>query len=850
MIKIKRLTRPLGLLLCALMLTVSAPLTALAAPEPPTDAAAPTTKATFDDLAGKRAAVMTGTPQADFVQANIKDVQLSFYNSMTDMAMAVDQGREDFFVNSTVAFRILSENYPDLGYVDQVLIHFDMGAIFPMSDKGEALKAEFDAFVNQIKADGTLDELSNYWLYPKQWQPVDLPASGDKGTLRMALSSAMKPYAFVLDGGYAGLDVAVVAAFCRENGYALEITDLDFAGVISGIAAEKFDLAAGQISYTADRAKSVLFSEYYAAQEMVPVVRADAFPEGAVVTGKAISEGEGDNAILNGTAGGSGNPISENGTSLLYNNLDELSKCGHFANITGTSFDIYIKEINPNARISYYDGIIDAVMAVAKGKAEACLADEPIGQYAVACYDNLAIVPEKVRAESHYFVTQKSPAGEARAADFNAWLAERKADGTLDEMKAFWCSTADPTGRIDYSALTGENGTLKVSVILESRPGTYIFNNEIYGYTAELPYRYALDRGYDLEFTLINPGALASAVASGKADFVSGFLSKTEERAETMLFTDSIYEGGIVCLTRKVDAAATSGSGLLNSIRRTLIDEDRWKMVLSGVGVTLVITIFGFALANILGALFCAMMLSKNRALRVIADAYSRIMQGTPMVVILMILYYIVFGKYQISGIIVSILGFGIASGAYMAQTFAGGIMGIDHGQTEAALALGFTKRQAFLDIVLPQAVRIMLPGYFSQLISLMKGTAVVGYVAVADLTKVGDIIRSSTFEPFVPLILVALIYFSIACILLSILKAIQKRLAPKRMTEKAAENAEPSQPVTIRAAVDGESEAQPKTQPATERAAGDSENAAEPQNHFHKDITDNENTGKGGERS
>lgn len=178
--------------------------------------------------------------------------------------------------------------------------------------------------------------------------------------------------------------------------------------------------------------------------------------------------------------------------------------------------------------------------------------------------------------------------------------------------------------------------------------------------------------------------------------------------------------------------------------------------------------------------------MSGSKVLKKLAEIYSKLMQGLPIVVILMILYYIIFGKTDISNILVAILGFGLVFGAYMAQLFEGGIGGIDKGQWEAALTTGLTKRQTFCGIILPQAIRTMLPGYFSNLISLMKGTAVVGYIAVNDLTKVGDIIRSNTYEAIVPLVTIAVIYFAIACILLSLMKLIQKKLMPRHMRKKA----------------------------------------------------------------
>ena len=142
---------------------------------------------------------------------------------------------------------------------------------------------------------------------------------------------------------------------------------------------------------------------------------------------------------------------------------------------------------------------------------------------------------------------------------------------------------------------------------------------------------------------------------------------------------------------------------------------------------------------------------------------------------------YVIFGSSEISGVVVSMIAFGLTSGANLAQIFVGAINGVERQQTEAALALGFTKPRAFMGIVFPQAARIALSGYFTELIGLLKGTSIVGYIAVSDLTKAGDIIRSSTFDAMFPLLAVTMIYFLVAFIILSILKRCKKCLAPKR---------------------------------------------------------------------
>ena len=309
--------------------------------------------------------------------------------------------------------------------------------------------------------------------------------------------------------------------------------------------------------------------------------------------------------------------------------------------------------------------------------------------------------------------------------------------------------------------------------------------------------------GYGFHVENVDFSGVLSGIAADKYDIAAGQIAWTQERAQSVVYSDFLYTMVIVPIIN-TDSIRTedtimahdadgdtlqstastgqqaSGNALLTSIRRTLLEQDRWKSVVNGLGVTLLITAAGFALANVLGALFCAMAMSRTRLFRAAAGVYSALMQGLPVVVILMLLYYVVFGHSRTSNTAVAILGFGLIFGAYMAQLFESGIGSVDKGQWEAALASGLTRRQTFRGIVLPQAVRAMLPGYFSNLISLMKGTAVVGYIAVTDLTKAGDIIRSSTFEAVVPLMSVAIIYLAMAGLLLLIMRLLRGRLERK----------------------------------------------------------------------
>lgn len=202
---------------------------------------------------------------------------------------------------------------------------------------------------------------------------------------------------------------------------------------------------------------------------------------------------------------------------------------------------------------------------------------------------------------------------------------------------------------------------------------------------------------------------------------------------------------------------------------------------MSGIGVTVLITLVSALLGTILG--FAVYMLYRRgfAMANAVIDTVINVLGKTPVVVILMILYYIIFGKSDLDGMWVSSIGFTLLFASAVVGHLKVGVNAVDYGQTEAALALGYTENRAFTRIVLPQAARHFLPGYSNSIVSLIKDTAIVGYIAVQDLTKVSDIVRSRTYEPFFPLIATAVIYFGVAWLFAWAVKRISISVDPKR---------------------------------------------------------------------
>jgi polar amino acid transport system substrate-binding protein len=219
------------------------------------------------------------------------------------------------------------------------------------------------------------------------------------------------------------------------------------------------------------------------------------------------------------------------------------------------------------------------------------------------------------------------------------------------------------------------------------------------------------------------------------------------------------------------DNASFSNIGFVDKIYQNFVQNDRWAYVLSGLKNTLIIALCAVILGVFIGFLVGIVRVAHDKTgvlpiLNAICKLYLTIIRGTPAMIQLLIIYYVVFQSVNISKILVAVIAFAINSGAYVAEIIRGGIMSIDEGQTEAGRSLGLNYRQTMIYIILPQAVKNVLPSLANEFITLIKETSICGYIGLMDLTRGGDIIRSQTYEPFLPLIAVALIYLVIVEIL------------------------------------------------------------------------------------
>lgn len=221
----------------------------------------------------------------------------------------------------------------------------------------------------------------------------------------------------------------------------------------------------------------------------------------------------------------------------------------------------------------------------------------------------------------------------------------------------------------------------------------------------------------------------------------------------------------------------------LNRLNSTFVVDGRWQWFVSGLGYTLLISLFSVLLGLVIGILMALMRLSKSKILRAVSGIYIDIIRGTPTMVQLLIIYFVIFANVHIDKWVVGFIAFGINSGAYIAEIVRGGILSVNIGQTEAGRSLGMTHKQTMASIVMPQAMKNILPALGNEFVVLIKETAVIGMIANIDLVGAARKVQSLTYDYLIPLLSIAVIYYVVIKIISTLLSKVEKgmRKADKR---------------------------------------------------------------------
>jgi len=703
----------------------------------------------IQDLAEDRIGVVTGGLQAIMLPAMLPNAQFIEFNTVSDAAMALTLGKIDAFSTEESVLRAMQREGQAFVRIDEPFMVSEYGMLFG-NDRDPALRTEFNTFLAQIREEGTLAALQEKWFGDQE--PTEIlqtnALTGENGPLLFATSSGQKPFSFIKNGSFTGFDVELMILFARQYGYRLEIVDTTFGSILAGIEQGKYDMAGSGVTITQERQQTMQFSDPYYQEDVVMVVKG--------VVGRSLDD------FQNATLGV----------------------------IDGSLYDGFSRALFPDAQIASYPSFNDLFQCVKQGKIDGFLLDIPNFSAVKRTDKNLSYITVPGYSVEIGIAFGKNEKGERLQAQMNEFLAHIRKDSTYDALWAKWCGDTEPAQPPSVPDFSGSTEELKIVLDLSRKPFVYLLNNEYAGFEVELMYLFCEAYGYRPVFESAQWTSGVAGLKEGRYDVVSCGIYMTEERKESVHFCDPYAVADVILVIYEQEAqAAGAWDSLKESFEKTFIREDRWKLIMEGVINTLIISCLAVLGGTALG--FGIYMLSRSRFFAIsaltkaVARVYARLIAGTPTLVVLMILFYVIFGKSDISGMAVAIIGFALTFGSFVYSHLRLSVEGVDRGQREAAYALGYTRNETFFKIILPQSMKAFLPTYTGEAVGLIKATSVVGYISVNDLTKMGDIIRSNTYEALFPLIAVAVIYFMITWGVAILLGALQKKLDSRRRREK-----------------------------------------------------------------
>jgi len=701
---------------------------------------------TLESLNNQTIAVFVGSVYDSLIQEYVDDPQIKYFQSASECIGALIEGKVDFTVMEKGPAVLAVKQNSELSLLSHEIGNYQYGAIFNKDEKGFALKSDFNEYIKQNYSEVDLANLYNEYIANESGKLIDYESlPNPNGTITIASDGVNYPLTYIRETKYTGFEIELIYNYCKAKGYGLVIDQYDFGGVLAAVSSGKADIGMSSVIITDERQKSFYFSEPYASGTSYIIIRKDS----SVTT---------------------------------YNNVIELNGKS-IGVLAGTINDIYTKNAISNPDIQYLNSMSDIIKSIITGKIEAGVASDAVFDSQLA-ENNGVVSIGSIASEEIAFAIAKNSKSSLIKYDLDEYINKIKDNGQLQTIIDKWFSSDEEAKDIDYSDLKDINGTIKLAVSADAgAPSCYYKDNKIVGLDIDIIVSFAKEYGYAIEMEDYSFAGMLTAVSSGVCDVAGSNITVTEERKENMQFSESFYDGKIIVLVKKQDEVVNDKgffSKLINSINRTLVEENRYKLYLNGIVVTSVITFASAILGLILGYLLFNLYKTNHLLTNKLLKYYEWIVNGLPAVVILMVFYYIIFGNSKLNGIWISIISFTVIFSTSVFGLIRNAFMAVDNGQYEAAYALGYNKKKTVRNIIIPQIIPLFLPPFKAELISLVKATSVVGYIAVQDITKISDIVRSRTYEAFFPLIITTIIYFVMVSLFTVLISYLEKKLNPK----------------------------------------------------------------------
>jgi polar amino acid transport system substrate-binding protein len=738
------------------------------------DEAAEENPLSWEDYKGKNLSMVVGFVYDEYVRDDFETDEIQYFQDYSLMLESVAVGKTDgAFVDYTAA-PIYAKERPELTFVSVPDEFFESPMGFICSDP--ELLSQFNEFLAEKYADGTMAALEEKWMLsvPDSTTPMtEIINKDDPDPITAYFSELTLPFTFIGDENVAkGYDSELLVMFANSIGRGVSVTPVEFNAILPAVQSGKADFGAAGISITAEREEMVDFSNPTYTDTLALIVKN---PKNAQA------------------------PAPDLNTARPYNpdnlTLDDI-KGGSFAVRLGTVYDALTTDNFEPSKVERFQDNATAFEAVSQGKLDYAVYDSFMSVQAASKYPNLVYftAPDDFYKVSDGYAANLSET--ELVDDINSFLAEIKSNGVYDEMYERWFSADfdENTTEIPYINLEDNTGEpLNVAADATSQPFSYIVgDNTPTGFDIEFMMRFAEAKNRRLNITNMAFDALLPSIQSGKYDIACGCITITEERAKSVLFTDTVYFERVNIVYRMKTEDTVSDTGFIayikDAVQRNLIQDNRYKLIINGLWVTMIITVCSMAIGTVFGGITAYFLTRKNRFAKRAAKLVSGLINGLPTVTLLMVAYYIIFGSSQISNVVIAVATFSVIMGIRIGEILAGAIETIDITEIEAARASGFTAVGAFMAVTLPQAVKRALSPYLISFVNLMKETAIVGYVAIQDLMRASDIIRSRTYDAYFPLLFAALIYLLVTTAFILLFKAIIKAVGSSA-TRRSSEN-------------------------------------------------------------
>lgn len=712
-------------------------------------------KLTPENIGTKKIGVLLGSSHEEYAMNNYPKAKIFPFQTLSDMFMALNSKKVDVaFLEDPSIGEILNDE-SNFGILKKNVFTAPIGAAF--NKKNQQLKEQYNAFLKEIQSNGVYNDIYTRWIDQNLHEQGKIEVKSGNGKLIVGISSDLGfPFIGMKDGKLVGFDVELAQHFAAYLGKELVLSDMPFGSLIAALSSGKIDLIHSSLTITEERKEMVDFSDVN-------------FESGATILALKENIAQTEQAI--------------------FTTIDDIGDKRIGIN-SGTVHDAFLQENYPKAQRFLYDFPSDLILALKMEKLDAIMLDNISAQVMIKHNPELVIFNNDIfNTPLGIGFNKKNP---KLKQEFNQFLADIRNDKTFDEMSQRWF-VDDPELAVMPKFENPKTGKkLIAGIAIADLPYVAYMNGEYVGFDIEMIQRFAERNQYELKILTLEFSSLIAALQSGKVDLIADGISISKERAELIDFSDAYadFQTAVVIAkknmagfvsTAKIKDKSTFFETLANSFHNNIIRENRYLLIITGLKVTLLISILASILGTLIGGLLCFLRMSKNKLATRITSLFVDLVRGTPVLVLLMIIFYVVFASVNINPIIVAVIAFGLNFGAYVSEIFRTSIESIDKGQREAGIASGFSHSQTFFNIIMPQALQRMLPVYKGEFISMVKMTSIVGYIAVQDLTKASDIIRSRTFDAFFPLIMAAVLYIIIAFSFTWLLSRIEISVDPKK---------------------------------------------------------------------